>query len=78
MRARFFWTAGMVLMTIGQATAANAAPRDQFFWMTQINKASAVMIVERGIVPKPLGARIFDAINRVNTAGDQQIGRAHV
>jgi argininosuccinate lyase len=29
------------------------------------------MIVERGIVPKPLGARIFDAINRVDAAGDQ-------
>jgi argininosuccinate lyase len=28
------------------------------------------MIVERGIVPKPLGAKIFDAINRVDAAGD--------
>jgi hypothetical protein len=39
-----------------------------FFWLSQINKASAVMIVERRIVPKPLGARIFDAINRVDVA----------
>ena len=29
------------------------------------------MIVERGIVPKPLGARIYDAINRVDAAGDK-------
>ena len=28
------------------------------------------MIVERGIVPKPLGAKIFDAITRVDAAGD--------
>jgi len=28
------------------------------------------MIVEQGIVPKPLGARIFDAINRVDAAAD--------
>src|SRR3954452_13033006 len=28
------------------------------------------MIVERGIVPKPLGAKIFDAITRVDTAGN--------
>ena len=44
-RARLFWTAGMVLMTIGQSASANAAPRDRFFWLSQINKASAVMIV---------------------------------
>ncbi|MDB5607272.1 MAG: argininosuccinate lyase [Bradyrhizobium sp.] len=29
------------------------------------------MVVERGIVPKALGARIFDAINRVDAAADQ-------
>jgi argininosuccinate lyase len=28
------------------------------------------MIVERGIVPKPLGARIFEAINRVDATAD--------
>src|ERR1700733_2412146 len=47
---------------------SHAAPHDRFFWLSQINKASAVMIVERGIVPKPLGGRIFDAINRVDGA----------
>ncbi len=29
------------------------------------------MIVERGIVPQPLGVKIFDAINRVDAAADQ-------
>ena len=71
MRARFYWTTAMVLTIVGQTPPANAAPRDQFFWMTQINKASAIMIVERGIVPKPLGAKIFAAINQVNSAGEQ-------
>ncbi len=60
--------AGMLL--VGQAMPAEAAPRDRFFWLSQINRASAVMIVERGIVPKPLGAKIFDAIRTVDTAGD--------
>jgi argininosuccinate lyase len=70
MRAHFLAIAG-VLLSIAQPAASVAAPRDRFFWLSQINKASAVMIVERGIVPKPLGARILDAIDRVDAAGDQ-------
>jgi argininosuccinate lyase len=70
MRAHFLAIAG-VLLSIAQPALSVAAPRDRFFWLSQINKASAVMIVERGIVPKPLGARIFDAIDRVDAAGDQ-------
>jgi len=69
-RARFSLTAGLLLL-IGHADPSLAAPRDRFFWLSQINRASAVMIVEQGIVPKPLGARIFDAINRVDAAADQ-------
>ena len=63
-------TTGILLM-IGQMTPSHAAPRDRFFWLTEINKASAVMIVERGIVPKPLGARIHDAIVEVDAAGNR-------
>lgn len=68
-RARFVWFAGIVFL-IGHANSSSAAPRDRFFWLSQINKASAVMIVERGIVPRPLGTKIFDAINRVDAAAD--------
>ena len=69
MRARFAIVASAVCL-IAQGSPASAAPRDRFFWLSQINRASAVMIVERGIVPKPLGAKIFDAISRVDAAGD--------
>ena len=69
-RAHFPWFAGIVLL-IGNADPSLAAPRDRFFWLSQINRASAVMIVERGIVPQPLGVKIFDAINRVDAAADQ-------
>ena len=69
MRARFAIVASVVCLT-GQFAPASAAPRDRFFWLSQINRASAVMVVERGIVPKPLGAKIFDAIGRVDVAGD--------
>ena len=68
-RARFLWTASILLLS-GNADPLHAASRDRFFWLSQINRASAVMIVERGIVPKPLGARIFEAINRVDAAAD--------
>jgi argininosuccinate lyase len=69
MRAGLSLVAGIVGL-IGQVDCSLAAPRDRFYWLSQINRASAVMVVERGIVPKPLGAKIFDAISRVDAAGD--------
>ena len=69
-RVRISLMAGIVGL-IGQADACHASPHDRFYWLSRINHASAVMVVERGIVPKPLGAKIFDAITRVDAAGDQ-------
>src|ERR1700753_3373501 len=60
-----------LLLSAALAVPGLAPQRDRFFCLSQINKPSAVMIVERGIVPKPLAAKIFDAINRVDDAGDK-------
>jgi argininosuccinate lyase len=63
------WVAaiGVLMMTVPAATQQ----RDPFYWLGEINKASAVMVVERGIVPNELGARITDAVRQVIAAGDR-------
>jgi argininosuccinate lyase len=50
---------------------ATRSPHDPFYWLGEINKASAVMVVERGIVPALLGGKIADAIRSVLADGER-------
>ena len=56
----------IVVTLIGAGAFARPAgaqsDRDAFYWLNEINKASAVMVVEQGIVPLPLGTQIANAV----------------
>ncbi len=54
---------------LGLTVRASAQTRDEFHFLGEINKASAVMLVEQGIVPRGLGGRIATGIATVLADG---------
>ena len=52
--------AALLLAAISPAFAAEPQ-HDAFYFLSQMNKASAVMVVEQGIVPKPMKVAEFKA-----------------
>ena len=64
-----FWLVGIGVLAMSAPAAAQQ--HDPFYWLGEINKASTVMVVERGIVPPALGGKIADTIRRVLGEGER-------
>src|SRR4051794_11363327 len=66
---RLFAGLFMLVLMPAAASSQNRAPaqerRDEFYWLGPLNKASSVMVVEKGMVPKALGKTIADAVAQV-------------
>jgi len=64
-----------ISLVIGAAAPGSAAEsgarHDDFYTIGEMNKASIVMLQEKGIVPKPLAAKIAKGIAEVIAEGDQ-------
>ncbi len=74
MRATFPAVCLAVAAVLSGSPAA-AAERDAFYWLGQFNKASLVMTVEQGIVPRRLAAPIAAAVKGVIDDGDAPGGK---
>ena len=61
--------AGFAACAWGQGKATPA--HDNFYWLGELNKASTVMVVEQGIVPRELGAKIAAGVAQVIDDGDK-------
>ncbi|WP_251864663.1 argininosuccinate lyase [Achromobacter sp. Marseille-Q4962] len=67
---------GLALYAAASAAApADTARRDDFYWLGEFNKASTVMTVEQGIMPRDLGVKTARAVAEVIAQGDKPGGK---
>ena len=75
---RAVWTSAIGILVMCQASMSATPPddtvRDEFFWLGQINKASAVINSEQGLLDKQATAAIAHALDDVIEAGNKPGG----
>lgn len=60
---------------VGEKPKAQAAVRDPFFWLGEINKATVVINTDAGLLDPALGARLAAGVARVIEEGSQPGGK---
>ncbi|CAG9180100.1 argininosuccinate lyase [Cupriavidus pampae] len=67
--------ATLMLMQAVPAHAQQARERDEFYWLGEINKATAVINSEQGLLDKRMAGRIAVGLDKVLKDGDQAGGK---
>lgn len=63
------------MLTLSPFAMAQDAKRDDFYWLGQINKASAVINTEEGLLDKAVAPKIAKGLQTVLDAGDAPNGK---
>lgn len=75
LKSTVFPTALLLLVHAGSAFAQQAENRDAFYWIGQINKASAVINTDEGLLDKSLSPKVAAGIATVLEQGNQAGGK---
>ncbi len=67
--------AAMVAVCAGPSHAQPSPPRDEFFWLGEMNKATAVINTDEGLLERAMVPRIAAGIAKVLRDGDQPGGK---
>jgi argininosuccinate lyase len=61
----------VVLLTASPAFAQQTPPRDEFFWLGEINKATVVINTDEGLLDKTMAPRLAAGVAKVIADGNQ-------
>lgn len=68
------WILGTAAAALLPIFAQADQPRDEFFWLSEINKASCIINTEEGLLEKTMGERIAKGISAVIANGNKENG----
>ena len=71
MQLRFLLLAFVVSVSAGPTVAQPTSVRDEFFWLGEMNKATAVINTDEGLLDKSMAPRIAAGISKVLKDGDR-------